>query len=68
MLLSVTLLFLPAAASAAELYLSVLTRLPTADEKKMVAEYLAKNAERRPAARGHLAWALLASTEFCVNH
>jgi hypothetical protein len=53
---------------AEELYLSVLTRRPSAEERAAVAEYLAKNAGRRPAALGQLAWALLASTEFCVNH
>ncbi len=53
---------------ADELYLSVLTRLPTPEEKGHVAKYLAKQAARRPAAVGHLTWALLASTEFCVNH
>jgi hypothetical protein len=51
-----------------ELYLSILTRLPSAEERAEVAEYLARNAERRPAAIGHLAWALLASAEFSVNH
>ena len=51
-----------------ELYLSVLTRRPTADEKQMVAKYLEKNKERRAVACGQLVWALLASTEFCVNH
>ena len=55
-------------AVAEELYLSVLTRMPAAEEKAMVASYLEKNKERRPAALGHLAWALLASTEFGVNH
>ena len=34
----------------------------------MVATYLAKTADRRAAALGHLAWALLGSTEICVNH
>jgi Protein of unknown function (DUF1549)/Protein of unknown function (DUF1553) len=53
---------------AEELYLSVLTRLPDAEEKATVGKYLAKNAARRPVALGQLAWALLASTEFCVNH
>lgn len=53
---------------AEELYLSVLTRLPNADEKAEVTKYLSKNAARKPVALGHLAWALLASTEFCVNH
>ncbi len=46
----------------------MLTRLPTAEEKAEVADYLKKNANRRGTALGQLAWALLASTEFCVNH
>ncbi len=53
---------------AEELYLSVLTRMPTADEKAGLLRYLAKHAERRPEALGRLAWSLLASTEFGVNH
>ena len=53
---------------AEELYLTVLTRLPSAEEKIEVADYLKKHADRRGVALGHLAWALLASTEFCVNH
>ena len=51
-----------------ELYLSILTRKPTDEERTAVAEYLAKNLERRPAAITNLTWALLASTEFCLNH
>jgi hypothetical protein len=51
-----------------ELYLAVLTRLPTQEERADAAAYLAKNAGRRPLAVSHLAWALVASTEFCVNH
>jgi len=51
-----------------ELYLAVLTRLPTAEEKAETAKYLAKHAGRKAVAVGHVAWALLASTEFCVNH
>lgn len=53
---------------ADELYLSVLTRPASAEEKAEVAKYLAKNAARKPIALGHLTWALLASTEFCLNH
>jgi hypothetical protein len=53
---------------AEELYLAILTRLPTAEEKKEVADYLAANAGRRSVALGHLAWALLASAEFGINH
>ena len=56
------------AALADELYLSILTRKPTDEERTAVADYLAKNAERRPAAVTNLSWALLASTEFCLNH
>lgn len=53
---------------AEELYLSVLSRPPAPEERAEVAEYLARHADRRATALGHLAWALLASTEFCVNH
>jgi hypothetical protein len=55
-------------AIAEELYLSVLTRPPTVDEKATVAKYLEKKKDRKVAALGQLAWALLASTEFSVNH
>jgi hypothetical protein len=51
-------------AVADELYLSVFVRLPDAEEKKEVAEFL----KERPGAYGDLAWALLASTEFRFNH
>jgi len=53
---------------ATELYLSVLSRRPTAQESADAAAYLGKNASRRPTAVTNLAWALIASTEFCVNH
>ncbi len=53
---------------AEELYLSVLTRMPTAEEKQEVARFLGERKDRRAAALRNLAWALLASTEFCVNH
>lgn len=56
------------AALADELYLCVLTRKPTDDERAAVADHLAKNAARRPAAIANLLWAVLASTEFCINH
>lgn len=55
-------------ALAEELYLSVLTRLPTDEERADVADTLARHADRRVAVLGRLAWALAASTEFCVNH
>lgn len=53
---------------ADELYLNILSRPPTADERAEVAAYLAPHADRRAKAIGQLAWALLASTEFAVNH
>jgi hypothetical protein len=59
---------LPDEKAVEELYLAILTRQPSAEEKAEFVKYLAKNAARKPIALGHLAWALLASTEFCVNH
>jgi hypothetical protein len=55
-------------AVAEELYLSVFTRLPTAEERKEAADFLASRAQDRPAALQDLAWALLASAEFRFNH
>ena len=65
-------------AVAEELYLGVLARRPTVDERAEVATYLtqrtsnlAKNqnaAQERLAALRELAWGLLASTEFRFNH
>ena len=46
----------------------MLTRLPTDEERAEVADYLAGTPAAAPTALGQLAWALLASTEFCVNH
>src|SRR5439155_17953212 len=53
---------------AEELYLSVLTRLPNADERREVADYLKSRSAERSAAFQELAWALLASAEFRFNH
>ena len=65
-------------AVAEELYLSVLSRRPTAEERAEVATYLASRttnlaktqnpAQERLAALRELAWGLLASTEFRFNH
>ncbi len=52
-------------AVADELYLSVLTRMPTAAERKEVASHLERRGTR---GLGDLAWALVASTEFRMNH
>lgn len=53
---------------AEELYLSVLTRRPEADERNEAAAYLARRGADRSAAMQELAWALLASSEFRFNH
>jgi hypothetical protein len=57
-----------AVAVADELYLSVLNRPPTDEEKKDVADYLAKRTDQREKAVGNLIWSLLASNEFGINH
>ncbi|MGL4554680.1 MAG: DUF1549 domain-containing protein [Gemmataceae bacterium] len=51
-------------ALADELYLSVLGRLPDAQERREVAAALA----RRPGSLAEVAWGLIASTEFRFNH
>jgi len=53
---------------ARKLYLSVLSRLPEAEEQLAVADYLQQNESRRTDALGDLAWALLNSAEFRFNH
>ena len=55
-------------ALAEELYLTILTRLPTADETAEVSAWMEKHASDRPKAVGHYAWALLSSEEFFSNH
>jgi len=51
-----------------ELYLSILTRLPSQQEKDLALKHLKKRADQRTVALGQFAWALLASIEFSVNH
>jgi hypothetical protein len=53
---------------ADELYLSVLTRPPTPEERQETVDFLARHATDRLAALQNLAWALLASAEFRFNH
>jgi hypothetical protein len=55
-------------AVAEELYLSLLSRRPTPDERAEVVDYLALRPTERTSAIRELAWALLASTEFRFNH
>lgn len=56
------------AALAEELFVSVLTRRPSADEVRDVGDYLKGRDKDRAAALQELAWALLASAEFRFNH
>ncbi len=60
--------FAAAEAVADDLYLSVLSRRPTAAEVAEVSEQLQLAGERRDTVLKQLAWALLASAEFCLNH
>jgi hypothetical protein len=54
--------------TADELYLSVLTRRPSSEERQAVRDYLKQKTANRASALSQLAWSLLASTEFSVNH
>jgi hypothetical protein len=47
---------------------SVLSRFPDADEKKVLAAFLAERTDRRDEAHRQLVWALLAGSEFRFNH
>lgn len=56
------------ATAADELYLTVLTRRPTAEEQAAVAAYWEAAKADRPAAARELAWSLVTSAEFRFNH
>ena len=53
---------------ADELYLSVLSRLPSDEERNELSELLKSQPENREKVLSNVAWALLASVEFFVNH
>jgi hypothetical protein len=53
---------------AEELYISVLTRAPTAEEIGAVTNYLQPRTNDRPVALQELAWALITSNEFRFNN
>ncbi|MGF1579829.1 MAG: DUF1549 domain-containing protein [Gemmataceae bacterium] len=55
-------------AIAEELFLSILTRRPTAAEKQYVTVFLKRNPSNRSQAFQEMAWALIASAEFRFNH
>ncbi len=50
------------------LYLSIFSRSPSEEEREFVAAYLKKHATQRQAALKRIAWGMLSSMEFCVNH
>lgn len=54
--------------AAEEIYLSVLTRLPTEDEVTEVTNYLSTRTADRNLAAQELVWAVLNSAEFRFNH
>jgi hypothetical protein len=53
---------------ADELFVSVLTRRPSASDVRLVSDFLKGREKDRPVAIEELAWALLASAEFRFNH
>ncbi len=53
---------------ADDLYLTVLTRRPTAEEQAQVAAYCAATKDDRAAAARDMVWALVTSAEFRFNH
>lgn len=53
---------------AEELYLTAFTRLPDSEEVAMVQGYLRRHKGGRSAAISEIAWALLTSAEFRLNH
>jgi hypothetical protein len=55
-------------AVAEELFLSVLSRPPSAEEQQEVADYLQARPKDRAAALQELAWVLVTSAEFRFNH
>ena len=50
------------------LYLAILSRKPSDEERAAVAKVLAKHPDKRAEVVGRVAWALFASMEFGVNH
>jgi len=53
---------------ADELYVAVLSRPASGDEKREATEFLAARSDLREQAVCSLIWGLLASNEFCANH
>ena len=53
---------------AEEMYLTLLTRRPTAVETEAVAKFLAARKKDKPAAISEMTWGLMTSTEFRFKH
>lgn len=53
---------------AEEAYLTVLSRLPSDEERKEITAYVARPNRARPAALQEIVWALVTSAEFRFNH
>lgn len=51
-----------------ELYIRILSRLPTGDEKKAALDYVARGGLNKNEAAADLAWALMNTTEFILKH
>ena len=50
-----------------EMFLAVLSRPATDEDRSDIAEFLSACDDKRQAL-GQVVWALLASNEFCINH
>jgi hypothetical protein len=50
------------------LFITVLSRTPANEEVRVMEQFLAGRAEQMDRAIGQMIWALISSTEFCVNH
>jgi hypothetical protein len=59
---------LPDAKAVDQLFLSIYTRMPDDAERTATNEFLQKNKDKRTRALGQLAWAMLSSIEFSINH
>jgi hypothetical protein len=51
-----------------ELYLEFLSRFPTREERRLAADYLARDPAQRRKGAEDLAWSLMNSLEFLFNH
>jgi hypothetical protein len=50
------------------LFVAVLSRTPAPEEVQAIDQFLAARLDQRDKAIGQVIWALVSSTEFCVNH